>query len=223
VRVPVVDDQQPFRDAATRVVDATEPFVVVGVAPGEEALAAAGRLHPASALPERHGVAGLQGPSQRGTTRRCRGVPVGRRGAEREQQRVPARVVAARPHRSSRVGPPHHQERFLSRRLPVAEEAWPARVTPGLTSTSAAAARAGPCGCPPGRVSCPVVSAGPASGAHHRAQRDSPGTARLQARGPHLERGAMRAEVSSGDAVTGVRALQGDCHGPRLSRSVAVP
>ena len=47
VRVLVVDDQPLFRNAATRVVDATEPFVVVGaVASGEEALAAVGRLHP---------------------------------------------------------------------------------------------------------------------------------------------------------------------------------
>lgn len=63
VRVLVVDDQQLFRDAATRVVDATEPFVVVGaVASGEEALAAAGRLHPDLVLMdvELPGIDGLE-------------------------------------------------------------------------------------------------------------------------------------------------------------------
>jgi len=45
--VLVVDDQEPFRHAATLVVDATEPFVVVGaVASGEEAIRAVAELRP---------------------------------------------------------------------------------------------------------------------------------------------------------------------------------
>ena len=47
LRVLVVDDQKPFRDAATLVVDATEPFVVIGaVASGEDALMAVAELRP---------------------------------------------------------------------------------------------------------------------------------------------------------------------------------
>jgi len=47
LRVLVVDDQEPFRDAATLVVDATEPFVVIGaVASGEEAIRAVTELRP---------------------------------------------------------------------------------------------------------------------------------------------------------------------------------
>jgi DNA-binding NarL/FixJ family response regulator len=47
VRVLVVDDQETFRRAMTAVVDATEGFVVVGVAAsGEESLEAAAVLEP---------------------------------------------------------------------------------------------------------------------------------------------------------------------------------
>jgi len=47
VRVLIVDDQAPFRAAATAVVGLTEPFVVVGSAEsGEECLAKAGALTP---------------------------------------------------------------------------------------------------------------------------------------------------------------------------------
>jgi DNA-binding NarL/FixJ family response regulator len=47
VRVLVVDDQEPYRRAMARVVDATEGFAVVGVAvSGEESLEAAADLHP---------------------------------------------------------------------------------------------------------------------------------------------------------------------------------
>jgi DNA-binding NarL/FixJ family response regulator len=47
VRVLVVDDQEPFRRAMATVVEATEGFVVVGMATtGEESLAAAASLQP---------------------------------------------------------------------------------------------------------------------------------------------------------------------------------
>lgn len=47
VRVLVVDDQEPFREAAADVVGATEPFVLVGTeATGEGCLQAVPRLRP---------------------------------------------------------------------------------------------------------------------------------------------------------------------------------
>src|SRR4051794_34183040 len=47
VRVLIVDDQAPFRAAATAVVGLTDPFVVVGSAEsGEECLTKAGVLTP---------------------------------------------------------------------------------------------------------------------------------------------------------------------------------
>jgi DNA-binding NarL/FixJ family response regulator len=47
VRVLIVDDHEPFRRAAAEVVDATEPFVAVGIeATGEGCLAAVPRLRP---------------------------------------------------------------------------------------------------------------------------------------------------------------------------------
>ena len=47
VRVLIVDDQEPYRRAMTAVVEATEGFVVVGVAEnGEESLEAAEALEP---------------------------------------------------------------------------------------------------------------------------------------------------------------------------------
>lgn len=47
VRVLIVDDQEPFRQAAAEVVGATEPFVVVGTeATGEGCLAAVPVLLP---------------------------------------------------------------------------------------------------------------------------------------------------------------------------------
>ena len=47
VRVLVVDDQEPFRRAMATVVEATDGFVVVGMATtGEESLAAAASLQP---------------------------------------------------------------------------------------------------------------------------------------------------------------------------------
>src|ERR671936_1999998 len=47
IRVLIVDDQAPFREAARAVVEATEGFQVVGeVATGEESVEAARRLKP---------------------------------------------------------------------------------------------------------------------------------------------------------------------------------
>lgn len=47
IRVLIVDDQEPFRRAATTVVSLTDPFVVVGaVESGEECLAAVTTLRP---------------------------------------------------------------------------------------------------------------------------------------------------------------------------------
>ena len=47
VRVLVVDDQEPFRNAMSAVVDATDGFEVVGaVASGEESVTAAAELAP---------------------------------------------------------------------------------------------------------------------------------------------------------------------------------
>jgi DNA-binding NarL/FixJ family response regulator len=47
VRVLIVDDQEPFRQAARMVVEATDGFAVVGaVDSGEASVDAAGELHP---------------------------------------------------------------------------------------------------------------------------------------------------------------------------------
>jgi DNA-binding NarL/FixJ family response regulator len=47
VRVLIVDDQEPFRQAARMVVDITEGFEVVGEAEtGEDSVRMAGELHP---------------------------------------------------------------------------------------------------------------------------------------------------------------------------------
>ncbi len=47
VRVLVVDDQEPFRNAMSAVVEATDGFEVVGaVASGEESVTASEELHP---------------------------------------------------------------------------------------------------------------------------------------------------------------------------------
>jgi DNA-binding NarL/FixJ family response regulator len=61
VRVLIVDDQEPFRTAATGVVEATEPFVVVGTSTsGEECLAAVAALRPDLVLMD-VGLPGIDG------------------------------------------------------------------------------------------------------------------------------------------------------------------
>jgi DNA-binding NarL/FixJ family response regulator len=63
VRVLVVDDQEPFRKAATAVVDSMDGFVVVGSASdGEESVRAAADLRPGLVLMDVNlpGVDGLE-------------------------------------------------------------------------------------------------------------------------------------------------------------------
>lgn len=63
VRVLIVDDQEPFRQAAQQVVEATDGFMVAGsAASGEESLEAAARLRPDLVLMDVHlpGIDGLE-------------------------------------------------------------------------------------------------------------------------------------------------------------------
>ncbi|SFU08978.1 Response regulator receiver domain-containing protein [Geodermatophilus amargosae] len=61
VRVLIVDDQEPFRQAAAAVVDLTDPFVVVGTAEsGESCLTAVRALHPDLVLMD-VGLPGIDG------------------------------------------------------------------------------------------------------------------------------------------------------------------
>jgi two-component system response regulator AlgR len=63
VRVLVVDDQEPFRQAMATVVQETDGFVVVGVAAsGEDSLTAAAELRPDLVLMDVHlpGIDGIE-------------------------------------------------------------------------------------------------------------------------------------------------------------------
>jgi len=72
VRVLIVDDQEPFRQAAAAVVELTEPFVVVGTAEsGETSLAAVPGLRPDLVLMD----VGLPGIDGMEATRRLVALP----------------------------------------------------------------------------------------------------------------------------------------------------
>jgi len=76
VRVLVVDDQEPFRNAMSAVVEATEGFEVVGaVASGEESVTASAELRPDLVLMDVN-LPGIDGIEATRTIRQLPDAPV---------------------------------------------------------------------------------------------------------------------------------------------------